>query len=399
METRAHFIIVGLFTILGILGGLGFFVWLASVQIDRQYTQYGILFEDVTGLDQSADVFFNGVNVGRVVTIRIWENDPRQVYVGIEIESDTPVSVETIAQIASQGVTGVAYITLSGGAPSAALLTPSPDGPALIRSRPSSLQSLLSSAPAILDDAAEVLAQLRDMTGPENQDHVLSILQNIDAATAEFETALADFSEITTTVSDATSQITVFTERLAEIGTAAERTLQTADDTLIAVNRTFEKADTALDALTPAINETGAAFATMDRYITEDLVPLSGQLAATLQTADDALISMDSAFANADGIMTTDIGPVLADARAALGELTEATASITNAIPDIVTDLRATVADVRSAVSAASPGMRDFGQLGSEARAMVRSINALVQQISRDPAGFVLQDRVPDYRR
>ena len=115
METRAHFIIIGLFTILGILGGLGFFLWLASVQIDRQYAQYGVLFDSVTGLDQSADVLFNGVAVGRVTGIRIWENDPSKAYVALEIDAATPIAVDTIAQLESQGVTGVAYIALSGG--------------------------------------------------------------------------------------------------------------------------------------------------------------------------------------------------------------------------------------------------------------------------------------------
>ncbi|MBE0412984.1 MlaD family protein [Yoonia sp.] len=399
METRAHFVLVGLFTILGILGGLGFFIWLASVQIDRQYMRYGILFEDVTGLNQSADVFFNGVNVGRVVSIRISENDPRLVYVGVEVDAKTPINVDTVAQVDSQGVTGVAYITLTGGAPGAPLLTSAPDEPALIRSRPSSLQRLMKSAPDIISDAADVMTQLRNLTGPDNQDYVRTILHNVVGATAAFEAALTDFSEITTTIGVATAQITIFTERLAEIGVAAQSTLETADETLATINRTFEEADAAIAALNPAIRNAGDAFATVDRFFQDDLAPLSGALQETLDTADKALASMDAAFGNADQIMTTDLGPVLADTRAALAELAQATASVTDAIPGIVTDVRATVAEIRSAVSSASPGFRDFGQLGGEARAVIRSINALVRQVSRDPAGFLLQDRVPDYRR
>ena len=60
METRANYILIGLFTLLAILGTLGFFIWLASIQIDRQYATYGILFDDVSGLDASGDVLFNG---------------------------------------------------------------------------------------------------------------------------------------------------------------------------------------------------------------------------------------------------------------------------------------------------------------------------------------------------
>jgi phospholipid/cholesterol/gamma-HCH transport system substrate-binding protein len=192
METRAHFIIIGLFTLLGILGGLGFFLWLASVQVDRQYAQYGVLFENVTGLDQSADVLFNGVAVGSVMSIRIWEDDPSQAYVAVEIDANTPVAVDTVARLESQGVTGVAYIALSGGSPGAALLTPGPAGPPIIPSRQSSFQSLVSSAPDLIEDAAKIIAQLEELTGPENQDHVRNILQNVDSATEGLEQALAD---------------------------------------------------------------------------------------------------------------------------------------------------------------------------------------------------------------
>lgn len=50
METRANYILIGAFTLLSMLGALGLFLWLAKVEIDRQYAYYDILFEDVSGL-------------------------------------------------------------------------------------------------------------------------------------------------------------------------------------------------------------------------------------------------------------------------------------------------------------------------------------------------------------
>ncbi len=399
METRAHFIVIGLFTILGIIGGLAFFIWLASVQIDRQYTQYGVLFNDVSGLDQSADVLFNGVSVGRVVDIRIWEEDPGLVYVGIEIDSDTPVRVDTIAQLETQGVTGVAYIALSGGSRDAARLNGSVAQPPIIASRRSTMQSLVNSAPDILADAAQLVEQLQEITGPENRAYVRSILQNVDAATAELDAALADFSDIARTVSDATAQITVFTDRLDEIGASVQSTLASADGTLASVAKTFEDADAVIAAMKPAVENADAAFASMDAFITDDLSPLTDTVTTTLANTDTALASADQAFVSADRIMANDLGPVLTDLRTALTQITEATSTITADAPAIIADIRNIVADVQNAVTAAAPGMRDFGQLGGEARALVRSINALVRDIARDPARFFLDNRVPDYRR
>jgi phospholipid/cholesterol/gamma-HCH transport system substrate-binding protein len=392
METRAHFIIIGLFTILGILGGLGFFLWLASVQIDRQYAQYGVLFDNVSGLDQSADVLFNGVAVGSVTGIRIWENDPSRAYVSVEIDASTPVAIDTVARLESQGVTGVAYIALSGGSPGSPLLTPEPNGPPIISSRQSSFQSLVSSAPELIEDAASIIAQLQELTGPENRDHVRNILENVDNATEGLEQALTDFSDISDTLRGATAQITGFVAGFDGVGEASKDTLQAADQSFAAITQTFENANEAIDTLGPAIDQANAAIAAINTLITEDFAPLAGDLRTTLGNADQA-------FIRADEVMAADLGPALADARAALNDLAESVTAVTTDVPAIMTDLRAGVAEARAAIAAASPGMRDFGQLGGEARVAVAALNDLIRRITQDPSGFLLDDRVPEYRR
>ncbi|MGJ8623078.1 MAG: MlaD family protein [Yoonia sp.] len=392
METRAHFIIIGIFTLLGILGGLGFFLWLASVQIDRQYAQYGVLFENVSGLDQSADVLFNGVPVGRVTGIRIWENDPSKAYVAVEIDSTTPVAVDTIARLESQGVTGVAYIALSGGAPGAALLTPEPTGPPIIPSRQSSFQSLVSGAPELIEDAAAIISQLEQLTGPENQDHVRRILENVDNATAGLDQALTDFSDISATLKEASAQITGFVDGFAGVGDASKDTLEAANQSFAAITDTFQSADDTIATLRPAIDQANAALEGLNALVSDDLGPLADDLRRTLHSADQA-------FTRADEVMATDVGAALADARAALRDLAGTVDTVTADIPAIMTDLRAGVAEARAAIAAATPGMRDFGRLGGEARSAVAAFNELIRRIAQDPSGFVLDSRVPEYRR
>jgi phospholipid/cholesterol/gamma-HCH transport system substrate-binding protein len=399
METRANFIIIGLFTLFGILGGLGFFLWLASVQIDRQYAQYGVLFDNVSGLDQSAEVLFNGVSVGRVTGIRIWEDDPSKAYVALEIDSTTPVAVDTVARLESQGVTGVAYIALSGGAPGAPLLTPEADGPPIIPSRRSSFQSLVTSAPDLIEDASRIISQLEQLTGEENQAHVRSILENVDEATDGLQKALTDFSDISDTLRTATGQVTGFVDEFDGVGNSAKSTLAAADNSFAAITETFENANAAIETLGPAIDQASAAIEAINTLVAEDFAPLAGDLRTTLGNADAALASADQAFARADGLMVDDLGPALADTRAALTDLAQTVSSVTNDVPAIMADLGAGVAEARRAIAAISPGMRDFGELGGEARAVVRALNDLIRRISQDPSGFVLNNRVPEYRR
>ena len=61
METRANYILVGAFTLAGILGALGFVLWIAQVGAHRQLAYYDILFDNVAGLSTAAAVRFNGL--------------------------------------------------------------------------------------------------------------------------------------------------------------------------------------------------------------------------------------------------------------------------------------------------------------------------------------------------
>ena len=72
METRANHILIGGFVLLVALGILGFIVWIAKLQIDREFARYFIDFEgSVSGLSLGSDVLYNGIPVGAVKDIRI----------------------------------------------------------------------------------------------------------------------------------------------------------------------------------------------------------------------------------------------------------------------------------------------------------------------------------------
>ncbi|MEL6913180.1 MAG: MlaD family protein [Pseudomonadota bacterium] len=399
METRAQFVLIGLFTLSGLVGGLLFFLWLASVQIDRQYAQYGVLFDSALGLDQSAEVLFNGVSVGRVTDIRIWERDPSKAFVELEIDATTPVAVDTVARLETQGVTGVAYIALAGGAARAEQLTLEADGLPIIASRPSSFQSLVSGAPEVLADAANIIAQLELMLNEENRRHINNILANVDNATAGLEGALMDFSNISARLDAATGDVAAMVGDFEGVGAAVKTTLEGADTTLATISTTFDSADRHMDALGPVLDRASAALLSISELVETDISPAAADFRATLGYADAALASVDRAFGRVDDIMGADIGPALTDARAALGDFADAVSVFSAEVAGAVTDLGPGISEARAAFAEVGPGMREFRALGSEARATNRALQALIRRLSQDPTGILLGDRVPDYRR
>jgi phospholipid/cholesterol/gamma-HCH transport system substrate-binding protein len=571
METRANFILIGVFTLAAILGTLGFFVWLASVQVNKQYQTYGILFEDVSGLDPSGEVFFNGLSVGQVIGLQIAPQDPSKVFTTIEIEAETPIRSDTVAQLQAQGVTGVAYISLSGGTSAAPPLVADEEGLPIILSRRSTVQALVEDAPDLLAEATRLLEQFQAITGPENRAYVTNILRNLDASSGNFDQALDDFSQVTGTVREATVQITEFTDRLDAIGASITTTLERTNETLSAATGAFETADTALagsveaigsvegtfdqarqilseqvpailaqiseaatltnaaiadlqvrsgatldgfgntadllnarlaeleatlqeagtaflavtdasdsfDALvdgdgTLLINEARAvvadaknAIATIDTVVldqvpaimtdirtgiataaaavedvaanvtgvTARLDPIAvdaqaalasanalftqaqGSLTAleqTLDVAEGTLGAAQTTFEAASGVLDTDLAPMIADIRSASDQISRAATDVAADIPAITADLRALIArsdtvvrQIQAAVVDSTPGLSDFASTGlleftrlaAEARTLVNTLGTLVRRIERDPARFLLDDRVPEYRR
>lgn len=397
METRANYILIGVFTLLSILGTLAFFIWLASVQVNQQYQTYGVLFDDVSGLDASGDVSFNGISVGRVIGLRIAEEDPSKVFTTIEIEASTPIRSDTVAQLQSQGVTGVSYISLSGGTPGSVALVPNEEGVLMIPSRRSTVQALVEDAPDLLAEATKLLEQFQSLTSPENQTHVTNILRNLDSTSDRLDQALTDFSDITGTVRDATVQISLFTERLDVIGASVTETLEQADSTLAAATGAFAQADSVLAGSVEAIDSAQGVFdqarVIMAGKVPEILAQLSETVTLTnsaisdLQTRSGATLDGFGETANLLNARLTELESSLREANAAFVAVTEASESFDHLVDGdgtlLISEARAVVADMQTTVTAIEATViNDVPAIMADIRSGVARANKAVEDVA-----------------
>ena len=145
METRANYVLIGVFTLAVIAGGFLFVLWFTGLGKNTQQKTYEILFTgSVSGLSRGSLVLFNGLRVGDVTSIDFVANDPSRVSALVTVSDRTPVKTDTKARLESQGLTGVAAIALTGGASDAPALVPGPDGkPPIINADRSDFQNLL----------------------------------------------------------------------------------------------------------------------------------------------------------------------------------------------------------------------------------------------------------------
>ena len=405
METRANYVLIGAFALAGFLGILGFFLWFARVELDRQFAYYDIDFHSVSGLSEASDVRFAGLPVGQVVEVRLSPEGDGTIRVRIEVDAATPVRTDSVATIEAQGVTGVSYVGITAGKPGASLLAEvSEDAVPKIRAGQSVLQTLSRDAPEILAETKEVVRELRRLMGGENRQRVAAILANVEGASASLSQALEDFSAISGTVSSFASQIDKFNATLERVTRDASGVLSAAETTLVSVNKLSEEARQVLAKGSGTLERAETAIGSADRYIKEDLGPTTERLGrsiaevedriATLSKSADALLqafsetskaatarlteaketiaatnslvaqldktlgSVDSAARRLDGLIANSGEPLLAELRVATSEATSVIRLVGKAAEN---DLPAIIKDIRAATESASSVIKTVG--------------------------------------
>lgn len=166
METRAHHVLIGLFSVLVIVGAMLFGLWLAKASMDSTFKDYEVVFnEAVSGLSKGSSVQYNGIKVGDVIELRLDDKDPRRVLARIRLAANTPVKVDTKAKLALTGVTGTSIIQLSGGDPNSPPLKGKEGKLPEIVASPSPIARLLT-------DGSDVMANVNMLL--HNANHLFS---------------------------------------------------------------------------------------------------------------------------------------------------------------------------------------------------------------------------------
>lgn len=156
MEEKVNFTVVGMFVLVLSAALISGVLWLSSGRsYGTTYDTYLIYMkESVAGLNLNAPVRYRGVEVGRVRKIALAPGNVEEVQVTLAIESGTPIKVDTVAVLQTQGLTGIAFVDLTGGSRDSPALTARAGEPhPVIETGP----SLMVRLDASLIDAARTL--------------------------------------------------------------------------------------------------------------------------------------------------------------------------------------------------------------------------------------------------
>ncbi|ESX91917.1 MlaD family protein [Mesorhizobium sp. LNJC405B00] len=330
METRANYVIVGIFTLAAILAAFGFVYWTAQIGDRGETAELRVRIQgSASGLGPGSLVLFNGVKVGVVKRVYFDRNDPNAAIATTEIDQTTPLTKSTQADIGIASLAGQVNIELKGADPKEPNLLEeaAKEGrTAEIVANPSAVTNLLQTAQNIFTRADKVLSELegftRDVRGPLTQ--TVKNAQTFSDALARNADGIDKFLTAVSALSD----------ELKGVSGKLDGTLKAAEGLLNAVDKDKIKSIVAnVDAVTANLKET------------------SGQLDGVIKNVDTAVGSVNDFAKRTQGTLAK-VDNVLdgidpAQVRVALANIQKASENANKAAADIaqVTDKFADRAD------------------------------------------------------
>jgi phospholipid/cholesterol/gamma-HCH transport system substrate-binding protein len=234
MEREANYVAVGAFVLLITAMAVLFVYWYSDTRDQRSFTRYEVYFDgSVGGLSIGSQVRYLGVDVGRVVRIRLDPRAASRVQVIVDIDASAPISARTLAQLATQGVTGLLNIDLllqREGTQAEGLMAPvAGEHYPVIRSVRSNFDVFLSGLPQVASQIGELAARGNKLLANDNIAALSRLVANLDRAGARLPQAASEAGQL---IADLRAATAASRQLVAELQAATASAAPALDATL-----------------------------------------------------------------------------------------------------------------------------------------------------------------------
>lgn len=340
METRANYVIVGIFTLVAILAAFGFVYWTAAIGERGETVMVRVRIPgSASGLGRGSFVLFNGVKVGDVRRVYIDVENPSVAIADAEIDRLTPITRSTQADIGLAGLTGQANIELKGANRNEPKLldeAEAEDRIAEITANPSAVTNLLQTAQDIFSRADKVLSELEgfttDVRGPLTQ-----TVQNAQ----KFSDALANNADA---IDKFLSSVSGLSEELQGVSGKLDGTIKAAEGLLNSIDQDrVKQIVTNIDDFTKNLNRSGEKFDDVIEGVDKAVASIN-EFAQRTQTT---LAKVDGVL---DSVDPKDVREALANIRTASENANKAAADVaqvTEKFSNRADDIDQTISDAQ----------------------------------------------------
>ncbi|MBV1707012.1 MAG: MCE family protein [Hyphomicrobiales bacterium] len=353
METRAHYAIIGAFTLAVIGAVFGFVLWIAGGTQLQAQTSYRVIFKgSVAGLGKGASVTFNGLTVGAVKSLSLMRDNPGAVQAIIAIDGRTPVKTDTHAELSQTGLTGVASVALSGGSANAPPLRAKEPGELPeIKAEASEIQSLLTMVQTLSKQSTAVLDKANTLLG-----------SNIGAV----QQSINNIQIFTKTLADNSAGVGAFLKSTAALGKS-----------LAPLGPRIDKLTNDVDGVVNAVKP-------------DDVTAIIANVKALTEKLNKTSDKLDALVGSAQGLIGS---------KSSAGTLESVSAAAT-ALRKLALDLdRETSAISVGLKRFSGEGLRQYQGLAEDGRHTLDEINKTVRSLRKNPSQLIFGARpsVPEY--
>ncbi|WP_426612141.1 MlaD family protein [Bradyrhizobium sp. McL0616] len=196
---RASNLVIGTATLAVIAVAFGGLLGVQKWRSIQSRSQLRVVFEggSASGLRRGGPVNFDGVPAGQILSIKL--DNPRKVVALVLLDNSAPIRKDTVAGIEFQGLTGVAAVSLIGGAPSAPPVPLDEDGIPVLTADLSDAETIVdtlhsvdrtivSNAPAIKDGLRTFEDYTADLRSKGAE--IDSVMAKVDSAFVGFDKAV-----------------------------------------------------------------------------------------------------------------------------------------------------------------------------------------------------------------
>ena len=238
METKANYVAVGAFVLVCVVGLVVTLLWLAGIQYSQEYDYYQTVFKgSVSGLGKGTVTRYNGIEVGRVADLTFDPHDPQSVIVTLQVQPGLNIRENSVASIASQGLTGGSYVEISGGSKDSPELVKQPGQKyPRIETKPSTLAQLEQSAPELFDKLNRAADKINKLLSDENVKSFSGILSNLNVTTA-------NLTQITGPIAKRSKEIDATLVNVADASKLLAPTLSSANTSVQKIGKLADDAD------------------------------------------------------------------------------------------------------------------------------------------------------------
>lgn len=441
METRANYVVVGIFTLFAILAAFAFVYWTAAIGERGETATLRVRIPgSASGLARGSFVLFNGVKVGDVRRVYLDVSNPQVAIADAEIDRLTPITQSTQADIGLAGLTGQANIELKGAnikEPNLLDQAEADGAVAEIVANPSAVTNLLQTAQDIFKRADTVLTNLEgftnDVRGPltatvgnaqkfseslaRNADGVDKFLASVSALSEQLSTVSGKLDgtieaaegllksvdrdkvkNIVASVDTFTKNLSAQSDQIDDIVKGVNTTVASINDFAQKTQQTLSKVDGVLDGVDAAsvkesldnirkASENANKAAADVAKVTEKFGDRAEDIDQIVSDAKQLASRLNQASVRVDGVLAK-VDKLLGSGEAE-GVMSDASETL-KAFKQVADTLNARLGTITDGLARFSgQGLRDVEALVQDSRRSITRIEQAISDLERNPQRII----------